>query len=340
MQKTDRTSHSSRRWYALAGLLISAIFLWLALRELHPAEFISNLRQVSVGLLLLGAVVYFAAVAVIAWRWRFLLKAVCVIPLPSLTSVVCIGYMGNNVYPLRAGEALRVFLLKRDHEVPVGATATTVLVERIFDGLVMLSFILLGLMLSDIESAEVQAVASFAAPIFVIALIIFLALASQPQLLRRLLAGLVRYLPERAGVVLTELGGDMVDGLAGLRSPADLAGAVVASFVTWAIEAVVYWIVMFAFGLDHSYWVALLVVGTVNLAGLIPASPGQFGVYEYFVALVMTAAGTSSTTDALAYAIVVHIVIWLPVTLVGFVLLVRRGLGWSAISHADRLQTH
>ena len=41
----------------------------------------------------------------------------------------------------------------------------------------------------------------------------------------------------------------------------------------------------------------------------------------------------------LAYAIVVHVVIWLPVTLAGFIVLIRQGLGWQAITHAQELET-
>lgn len=95
---------------------------------------------------------------------------------------------------------------------------------------------------------------------------------------------------------------------------------------------------MWAFGLELGYPVALLVVGTVNLAGLIPASPGQVGVYEFFASAVLTAVGIAQNT-ALAYAIVVHIVIWLPVTLVGFFFLVQYGLGWRAISNASELES-
>ena len=81
----------------------------------------------------------------------------------------------------------------------------------------------------------------------------------------------------------------------------------------------------------------LLTVGVVNLAGLIPASPGQIGVFEFFVSLVLIAVGVADT-EAHAYALVVHLVIWLPVTLAGFAFLVRQGLGWGAITHARELE--
>jgi len=80
-----------------------------------------------------------------------------------------------------------------------------------------------------------------------------------------------------------------------------------------------------------------LVVGTDKLAALIPASPGQVGDYEFFVSTVMGAMGVPLAL-ATTYAVVVHIVIWLPVTLVGFVFLIRQGMGWSDITHAQELE--
>ncbi|MEM9953777.1 MAG: lysylphosphatidylglycerol synthase transmembrane domain-containing protein [Chloroflexota bacterium] len=338
MTETTQTSsnNNSRRFAAVIGVVISIVFLVIAFRGLQPQDFMSSLSDVNVGLLLVGALTYFIAVVVIAWRWQFLLQSVQSVPLTDLTKIVAIGYMGNNVYPLRAGEALRLFLLKRNHDMPITSSATTVVVERVFDGIVMLSFILIGLFLLDVTSQQIQQILQFAVPIFAIAVIVFFVLASFPKALRGLIVRLASILPERLETVALDLSESILIGFGSLRSPLHLIGAVVTSYSTWAIEAGVYWIVMQAFDLQLSYPVALLVVGTVNLAGLIPASPGQVGIYEFFVSSVLIAVGIGETM-ALAYAVVVHIVIWLPITLVGFFFLIQYGLGWSAISNANAL---
>jgi uncharacterized protein (TIRG00374 family) len=327
----------NRRLIVGLGILISAGFLFLAFQGLHPKNFIASLKDVQIGWLLVGAVVYFAAVTVIALRWGYLLRSVKSVPLIPLTGIVAIGYMGNNVYPFRAGEALRIYLLRRNHAVPVAGATTTVIVERVFDGLVMLTFILVSLLLVDIHSDEIYTVATFAAPIFLTAVVVFFLLAARPDWLRWLVARVSHFLPGRLREIATHMGEEIISGLEGLRSPVDLIGAVISSYVTWSIEASVYWIVMHAFGLNLGYPVALLVVGTVNLAGLLPASPGMLGVYEFFARAVMMAAGVDQDR-ALAYAIVVHVVIWLPVTLVGFILLAYQGLGWQAIRRAKELE--
>lgn len=338
MTNNEKPKNNSRnRWFVLLGIAISLIFLYLAFQKLNPQAFLDSLAELNPLWIAFGAVWYFLAVLIIAWRWQFLLKTLGDVPLLPLSQIVSIGYMGNNVYPLRAGEALRIFLLKRNHQIPVTAAVTTVVVERVFDGIVMLSFLLLGLSLSNVDSPLIQQVATVATPIFVIAVIVFFSLAAFPETLRGIIVKVAGFFPEALAKILLGLSEEILKGLGGLRNPLQLAGTVFASYLTWAVEASVYWIVMWAFGLDLPYPAALLVVGTVNLAGLIPASPGQVGVYEFFASSVMMALGVPENT-ALAFALVVHLVIWLPVTLAGFVFLLRYGFGWNAISHARELE--
>jgi glycosyltransferase 2 family protein len=332
-----RKNRGGKRLIVIIGLIVSVAFLFFAFRNLSPEKFFDSLRGVNPALLLLGAGVYFGAVLVIALRWQFLLRAVQHIPMLPLAGIVAIGYMGNNVYPFRAGEALRVFLLRRNHKLPVARSTTVVIVERVFDGLTMLTFIFIALASVNIQSQEVGHVATFAAPIFLVAMVSFFALAAFPNVLRQIVTFFARFLPGKLHDVVAHLAEEVIHGLEALRSPLNLLGAVISGFISWGIEALVYWIVMFAFGLDLPYAAALLVVGTVNLAGLVPAAPGNIGVYEFFATAVLTAVGVPYD-EALAYAIVVHIVIWLPVTLLGFGLLARMGLGWSTVTHAQELE--
>jgi glycosyltransferase 2 family protein len=322
---------------ASVGILISALFLWLAFRNLNPLAVWEHIRQVDSGWLLVGSAVYFIGVALISLRWLFLLRSIKAVPLRSLIPIVSIGYMGNNVYPFRSGEVLRVILLQRQHQMPVARAATTVVVERAFDGIVMLSFIAVSLLFVNITSADVKRVTLFATPIFLTAVAFFFLLATRPNVLRQMVALVDRFLPRGLRRILDHLAEEVIQGLEGLRSPADLAGAVVCSFASWMVEASVYWMVSFAFNLNLGYPVMLLVVGVVNLAGLIPASPGQIGVFEFFVSLILIGVGVANA-QAQAYALVVHVVIWLPVTLAGFFFLVRQGLGWSTITHAREME--
>ena len=170
------------------GILISSVFLVLAFRNLKPEEVFTVIGGVNIGLLAVAPLVFLVTVTVLAWRWGFLLRSIKPIPLFSLVKLVLIGYMGNNVYPFRTGEVLRVVLLQRFHAVPAAKGAVTVIVERVFDGLVMLVFILVSVSLLHISSPEIQTMTSIATPLFLLAIAMFFVLAARPNLFRRVRA--------------------------------------------------------------------------------------------------------------------------------------------------------
>ena len=327
-----------RRLAFIGGMLISAVFLALAFRGLQPEQFWARLGAVNLPILLSAAGIYFLAMLIIAWRWQILLHAVKRVPLLSLFQFVAIGYMGNNIYPLRAGDGLRIVLLRKKHQVALLRATTVIAVEHLFNGMTMIVFILVGLSAIDLQSATVEAIVGLTIPLVSIAILVTLLLAAKPALPRRIIRQASQFLPRAFGAAALRLSEDILAGLEGLRSPRHLLGALLVSFLTWGVEAGTYWLVMFAFGLELNYAVALLLVGAVNLAGLIPASPGQVGVNEFVVISILTALGLPAA-DATAYAVVTHLVIWLPPTALGFLLLLRQGMGWSDIRRASETES-
>ena len=108
-----------RRWQFWLGLLVSAAFLWVALRGLKIEEVFGILRAADYAWLIPGAAIYFVAVAARTWRWQALLKPLKAVSIRRLFPVVAIGYMGNNVYPARIGELLRAYVLKRGEHISI-----------------------------------------------------------------------------------------------------------------------------------------------------------------------------------------------------------------------------
>jgi uncharacterized protein (TIRG00374 family) len=134
-----------KRWQFWLGVLISAILMYLALRGLHIADMWQALTAAKYWWLLPGVSVYFFGVWGRAWRWHYLLRPVKPVSTREMFPIVAIGYMGNNIYPARAGELLRAIVLKRRQEVPISASLATIIVERVYDGVIMLAFVFLNL---------------------------------------------------------------------------------------------------------------------------------------------------------------------------------------------------
>ena len=102
-----------KRWQFWLGLILSALFLYLALRGLDLAQVWDHVRHGRYWWLVPGVAIYFFGVWARTWRWHYMLRAIKPIPLGRLFPVVCIGYMGNNIYPARAGEFIRAYVLRR-----------------------------------------------------------------------------------------------------------------------------------------------------------------------------------------------------------------------------------
>jgi uncharacterized protein (TIRG00374 family) len=324
-----------KKWQLWLGVLISAAFIWLSLRGLRLDEFWDAVRAADYSWLVPGVAVYFLAVWVRAWRWHYLLKPVTEIGAGAMFPVTVIGYMGNNVYPARAGEVLRAVVLKRREGVAVSASLATIIVERIFDGVVMLAFVFLNLpglakltgssgFIGDIRQAAV-----IGAGVFIGALVIFLLAAMYPQVSARIgLRFIERLLPKRVHEKVIGVLGRFLDGLASLRSPANVLMVFLTSVLIWLLETGKYWLVMHAFPFKVSFFALMLMNGIVNLATTIPSAPGYIGTFDAPGIAVLTAFGVDRASAA-GYTLVLHAALWLPITLLGAYYLAREGIRWS-----------
>ncbi len=330
-----------KKWQFWLGVLISIVFIWLALRGLRLEEFWDSVKEANYVWLLPGIGVYFVGVWVRAWRWHYLLSPIKKIPTQTMFPITTIGYMGNNIYPARAGEVLRAVLLKRKEGVSVSASLATIIVERIFDGVVMLAFVFLNLPeLAKLTSASgfvgnIQGVALWGTAAFLGALAVFLLAAMFPQ--RATKVGfwfIFRLIPKRLHERILGLLTKFLDGLASLRSPFNVLMVFFTSVLIWLLETGKYWFVMHAFDFNISFFALMLMNGIVNLATTIPSAPGYIGTFDAPGIAVLTAYGVEHSVAA-GYTLVLHVALWLPITLLGAYFLAREGVHWNDALRAE-----
>jgi uncharacterized protein (TIRG00374 family) len=257
------------------------------------------------------------------------------IPTKTMFPITTIGYMGNNIYPARAGEVLRAVILKRKEGVPVSASLATIIVERIFDGVVMLAFIFVNLTeLAKLTGASgfvgnIQEVAIYGTGVFIGALVIFLLAAMFPQISIRIGSWMIeRLTPKRLHEKLSNIMHKFLDGLASLRSPFNVLMVFFTSVIIWLLETGKYWFVMHAFDFNVSFFALMLMNGIVNLATTIPSAPGYVGTFDAPGIAVLTAYGVDQATAA-GYTLVLHVALWFPITLLGAYFMAREGIKWS-----------
>lgn len=311
-----------RRWArVLLGLAVTVLFIWLFLRHAQFEHVVAALARITV--LSLGIALAFLAAdyALRIVRWWLMLRALgspakltaCV--WPFLVSIAV-----NNVLPLRAGDALRVVGFRKELRAPAMQLLGVLFIERILDLLVLLGFFFLGLAgvtSGLVPRGVVQLSGIIAAGAVVGVLLLFW--------FSRDIDGAVRWIATLP-IIRTRGWANRLErhvrnllGSARLFREAALFLQLVAlSVAIWALEGAVFAAVAVgidAAGVGLGPWFAM---ATGTLSTLLPSSPGYVGTFDYFTTLGLGAYGAASA-EAGAFAVTVHVVLWLPLTLAGLI---------------------
>ena len=329
-----------RRLLFWIGVALSALFLYLALRGLKLDEFWRDLQQANLLWLIPGIVVYFISVAVRAWRWAYMLRPMKQLSVGQMYPIVVIGYMGNNIYPARIGEIVRAYVLQRNEGVPIASSLATVFMERLIDGIVMVGFVLFALPSVPSLNDTVRSIITFTSIVFIIGAAVFFVMALAPRQTERIVTAIInRIVPSRFRAPLINFVEKFVAGAQCLRRPADLLVLLLSTVVIWLMETVKYWLIWHGFAANPGFRELpfvdfMLFNGVANLSTVIPSGPGFVGTYEAAGVAVFSTIGIEQSL-ALAYVIVMHIALWLPVTLLGLYFMLREGMKWADFRKAQ-----
>jgi glycosyltransferase 2 family protein len=317
---------SPRFWI---GIAVSAVFLYLAFRGQDLQEIGAALRQANYWYLIPAIGLYFVGVYLRAFRWAWILRGVKPLRARELFPVVVIGYMANNVLPLRAGELVRSYVLSSRTGLRKTSILATIAVERLFDGLTMLLFILVASLFIGLTD-HLESVTLIAATLFAVLIAMLLFLTTRPAralLITRMLPVLPLAIRARAERMIESV----FTGLRVLRRRNDLLVVSGVSIAAWLFEASMYLVIAQGFGLGAGVAAILLTTAIANLATLIPSSPGYVGPFEAGVLLALVGAVGIQRELALSFAIVVHAALYLPITLLGLGYWWRESLSWRDI---------
>jgi len=329
-QLTDPGPHitrAARRWrvrpprslIALATLAVTVLFSYVALSGVNFGEAWRALRSsdylwLAPALLALGL-----SMGARVLRWRSLFAPGRSPPLGAVTNAMMIGYLYNNILPARSGEVARVVVLNRRSSAQPVEIAGTVVLERLYDVAgILVIFFLAAPWLPPVSWLEAAAIAAGVLAVAIVTTVLVLALGGERplRLLLRPLRRLPRFTEERMERTVAEL----MSGLSGLRHPGVALLGCLWTIVAWMLTAVVAYTVILAFNLHLPFACGVLVTVAVGLAMILPSPPAALGVYEGAALIGMKAYGLSHTA-ALPYALVLHLVNFLPFIVAGIALL-------------------
>lgn len=342
----------SNKWQFWLGGGVSLALLLLLLYQVDLGDLRDALWDANYFLLAPSIAIYFVAVWFRAVRWRYLLAPMGSFPVRRLYPVVVIGYMANNLLPVRLGEVVRSYYLARQENVNASSALATIAVERVYDGITLLAFAALAapwlLLLGEFDGAadvsRTTGIIFLAATIAAFAVLLaFFTLLGSSSTFANWMEVRLNIVPAGLRPKVKGLFRTFVAGLAVLNSPSKHLGLFIYSLPVWLLEGSMYFLLAYSFGLNEHFdsvgvllLVVLLVTATSNLATAVPSAIGGIGPFEIVAQQTLMALGVGASLAG-AYSGFVHLVaLWLPVNLAGLALLWKNNLSLRELTAARR----
>jgi uncharacterized protein (TIRG00374 family) len=320
-----------KRWQTLLiGLVISALALFLALRQANFAEITQAFHTARYEYVALACALSVGLTMLRGLRWSTLTQGR--LPFIDAFWLFNVGFLFNNVLPARLGEIARAILTGRHPRMHFTSALSSIVVERLFDMvsvLVLFGIVLLGLDLPVWATTAGVAMGGGAG----IAIVILAFAARRPAGALKLGAKLLALLPgfsqERATAFLQPF----IEGLGGVSDPRTFALGMFLSIVAWLLSGFVGWVLMLAFWPRTPLIMGQLAIAAAGLGIAVPAAPSGVGPFEAAVIGVLTAVGYNSDVSR-SYAFMLHAVNFAVTSLLGFFGLLREGTSFGEVARA------
>jgi uncharacterized protein (TIRG00374 family) len=320
---------------ALIGILVSAIFIVLLVKYsgIDWAKSWQYIRSADIPLLLFSAFTATLIFAIRVPRWRIILpeRPGYRLPFKSLFEACIIGQMMTNVIPGRAGEVARPYVLSKKESVPFSTGMASVVVDRVFDGIVVLLLLLVAMLDPTFPKGATlngRSVANFAmlgTAGLIVGLTGLFTLVLFPAVFIRAARWVARVTVPRLEEPAAGFLERFAAGLTILRDPRRFLLAFVWTVVHWLVCASSYFIAYRAIGVEAPFMSTIFVQSLIVLAVAIPQAPGFVGVFEGVAVIGLAVYGVPKEI-ALAWAIAYHVASYIPVTVLGLIYSIRMGL--------------
>jgi uncharacterized protein (TIRG00374 family) len=301
------------------GLGISALFAYLAVRNVDFQNVWRGLRASNYWWLLPAFAMLAAAIWLKAIRWRYMFTRETRPATRPVLAALLVGYFFNSVLPARAGEAARVVALNRRAGTSLAEAGATVVLERAYDILCLLLLLFIATpWLPSISWLRAAALLGIVVAAGLAAAILVLARwGTRPVHVTLRPLHRLSFLADKR---IEHVGDRIGEGLAAARQPPLFAAALVLTTISWLTLALSAWFVMRGFHFELAFAAAVLIVVATNVAQILPSSPAAVGVFEAAIIVALRPYHVSDSR-ALSYALVLHALNFLPFIVLGLLLL-------------------
>ena len=326
----------------ITGLFFSLVFTFILFYFfIDFSKLISILMHANLFYVLISLSFYVLSLYLRSKRWGYLLKEQLTNSSKSILPVVIFGYMANNLIPVRIGEFLRSYYLSIRENISSSFAFGTIIIERLMDVFALIIFFSIGALTgsffnsSDFDDFSNSVPGGKKTMVF-LSLFPFLILSAIIIIYTQLSQNKIKIILNKLLFLFSDKIRDLIvnkflllfEGLTSILKKNTFIYTLLFSLMIWTCEALMYYIISIGLNLDTFFdsgleHVSIIIVFTsvVNLAGIIPSTAGSWGPFDFFGSITLITLGVSNEV-AVAYSLLVHVALWLPPTLLGFVIII------------------
>jgi uncharacterized protein (TIRG00374 family) len=329
------------RTIVIVGLSIGLLALFL--RGAHLDVVWMEIKQADSAMVALSCAITMLTMVFRALRWQYLLAPIGHARFGPAFRTTTIGFAASAVLPARAGEVIRPYLLARQEGLSATATFATIIVERLLDAVtcvaLLASFVVFfdpGMAGADSRLYWLVEVGGITVGVLAVALLgVMFVAARDPAAAGRWAYKLEHVFPGRLTHKMAEVLLKFAEGLAVVRTPRRFAAALALSLPLWLAIGWGIWAITRAFGIDMPYTGSFLLIALLVVGVSVP-TPGGVGGFEAAVQIGLTSFYRVANDRAVGAALVLHAASLLPTVVLGFVFLLKDGLGLGAVRRLAR----
>lgn len=269
----------NKRINIIIGILISAVFVYFAFRRVELTEIIFSIRRVNYLWVIPNVVVVIITMVIRAERWRYILQPLREYEMKQLFPPVMIGFMANNVLPVRLGEVVRAYSLGVKTGESRSSIFATVVIERIFDSLSLMAIFWLVFLFIPFPAA----IKTFGIVTLILNLMLIIFLVVLKQKGEVLIGGITSHVPflpsrlaEKLGLILRKF----AEGLNIFDKYKSLGFIAAWSLILWTITGLSNYFVFMAFGFYPDIAASFVLLLFVIAGVILPSAPGFVGVFQ------------------------------------------------------------
>ncbi len=280
--------NKNKNYYSyLLQIGISYIFLDLTFHNINLKLFFNAFKLINIKILLLIIFLSILIIYIRAFKWKYLLKHIKPVSMISLFKTVIVGYMVNSILPARAGEVYRAFFLNKLEKISKSTIFATIVLERVFDGLVIGLGVIYILLINIIKNKIFYNIGILSCGIYILAIVMLILFYYNKNFVINTAKRILFFLPEKSMDKLISLFNSFHEGLHIFKSFRNLIFLSIFTFITWCIVGIHDYMFLqsmdifqiLEIGSSHLDFLILLMVCMV-IGVSIPSGPGAIGPFH------------------------------------------------------------